>query len=82
MSTKSITYEFRVTVTLPLSDDPHDPDFYTEAQATSQAHRIAMEKQLYKLLGKFGGDCDCEIMKYDVVDDAPLATVAKEADRG
>lgn len=76
---KSITYEFRVTVTLPLAADDDDPDFYTEAQAVSQTHRFAMEKQLAKLLGKFGGDCDCEIMKYDVVDDAPLASVAQES---
>jgi hypothetical protein len=71
MANKHIVYEFKVTATLPLTDDPQHPDFYTEAVATAPKFRYALEKTMHALLRRFEAECDCEIVDFSVEDDDP-----------
>lgn len=66
---KHITFRFEVKATLPLVDDVHDPDFYTEEFATSPLFRRDMEKALYKALKRFEAECDVEMMDFTVEED-------------
>lgn len=69
---KSITFRFSVTATLPLTDDQHHPDFYTEAQATSTVFRHNLEKTIHRAIRRIdGGDWDVELMEHTVTDDDP-----------
>jgi hypothetical protein len=61
MADKHIVYEFKVVATLPLTDDPQHPDFYTEAVATSVEFRRQLERNLFNWLKRFDGDCDVEL---------------------
>ena len=61
-----ITFRLSVTVTLPLTTDPDHPDFYTKDQATAPEFQRRLEKKLYTLLGPMDGDCDCELLDYDI----------------
>lgn len=65
---RKIVYRFEVNVTMPLADDADvdNPDFYTEAAATSVERRRELERTLFQHLKKLDGDADCELMDFSV----------------
>ena len=65
MANKQIVYRFEVWVTMPLTNDPDHPDFYTEEGATAPARQREMERNIAKHL-KDAGDCDVELCEYEV----------------
>lgn len=67
--TKKIVYRLEVRVTQPLTDDPENVDFYTEAVATSTERRRELERTLFNWLKRFDGDCDVELMDFSVEDE-------------
>ncbi len=69
---KSIRYRLAVTATMPLTDDPKHPDFYTEEAATSARHQRELEKSIFKLLKPSDCDCDVELLDYAIVEDDAL----------
>lgn len=67
---KSISYRIEVTATLPLTDDPQHPDFYTEAIATSLAFRSQLERAMLATLRRFEAEVtNLEILDFSVEDD-------------
>lgn len=64
----TITYRFNVTLTSALTTDPDHPDFYTKEAATAPEHKRRLERALFDTLKKFGADCDCELMDYEIDD--------------
>lgn len=65
--TKKIVYRFEVRITQPLTDDPGNVDFYTEA--VSVERRRELERTLFNWLKRFDGDCDVELMDFSVEDE-------------
>lgn len=66
---KTIRYRLAVTASMPLTDDPNHPDFYTEAAATSVEHQRQLEKTIFGLLKKSDCACDVELLDYQIVED-------------
>jgi hypothetical protein len=66
---RQIVYRFNVTATLPLTEDPTHPDFYTEEAATGFHRRREVERAMFACLKRFEGDCDVELMDFSVEDE-------------
>jgi hypothetical protein len=67
--TKHLTYRLSVYVTIPLTDDPEHPDFYTLERATESAFKRGLEKGIFNVLKRSEFDCDCELMDFTVEED-------------
>lgn len=74
---KSIRYRLAVTATMPLTDDPHHPDFYTEEGATAPDTQRRLEKSIHALLKRSDCECDVELLDYAIVEDDDVAAKAE-----
>lgn len=67
---KKIVYRLAVWASMPLTDDPHHPDFYTEEGAVDKVYQRRLERTIYALLRKCECECDVELLDYEIVEDA------------
>lgn len=67
---RHLVYRLAVYVTVPLADDPDDPDYPTLEGATDLAFKRGIEKAASQCLKRMEQECDVEVVDFVVREDA------------